>query len=124
MLWAAPLANLKVPEILICDFEKPHGADYSFLSGTKIDTQTHFWQGCIFIVFRVLVFPMFCDYGCPAAPFWVPFRLHCWSPGPLTKTAGSVVMVVNLSDLAAFKRCPLAKPAGDCVLMMLPQSVL
>ena len=45
------------------------------------------------------VFSVLCDLGCLEAPVWPSFRLCCGSPGLLTQTAESVVVVANLRGL-------------------------
>ena len=48
---------------------------------------THFQLFAVlfFGLFRVHVFSIFCDFGCPEVPFWLPFSLYFESPGPLEK---------------------------------------
>ena len=69
-----------------CDFGSARDTDYSSPFGSKLMTPTHFWQCCVFNVFlSARFFFVFCDFGCPETPFWLPFCLPCGSPGPLEK---------------------------------------
>jgi hypothetical protein len=51
----------------------------------KFEQVFNFLQCYFLMFFRVLAFSMFCDFGCPEAPFWCHFLRYFESPGPLKK---------------------------------------
>ena len=68
-----------------CDFGSAFSTKVESILEVKMQTVTYFWVLRFLCVFGVLFFLVFCDFGCPEAPFSLPFSLLFGSPGPLKK---------------------------------------